>query len=156
MDKDSVTAALRALATGSKRSKTAQMRDVFDDVDASLKSGVSREDVLKTLNEAGLDLTLRTFDTIVYRLRQERLGLGKAAPVTKKSASAATQPASRPDSEKANVLGAMNEEIVEIEIEENPLNRIAENATRETGDPRRNDVSFDNTPDLSKIYGKKE
>ena len=73
MEKNSVAEALNALATSNEnRSNTARLRDVFDDVELALKAGVKREVVLQSLNENGLDMKMKSFESAIYRLRKER------------------------------------------------------------------------------------
>ncbi|MCG9027359.1 hypothetical protein [Laribacter hongkongensis] len=73
MTKDSVTDALRALATGDKsRSETARLRDIVDEVEAALAAGVSRAAVLEVLNTQGFTMTLKSFESALYRIRKKR------------------------------------------------------------------------------------
>lgn len=73
MDKNTLSRQLRALATDDlKRSKAARLRDVLDDVEMALAAGAKRADVLATLNEHGLDMSLTTFETTLKRLRAKR------------------------------------------------------------------------------------
>lgn len=73
MEKNSVAEALNALATSNEnRSKTARLRDVFDEVERALDAGVRREVVLQSLNDNGLDMGMKSFESAIYRLRKER------------------------------------------------------------------------------------
>jgi len=73
MDRQAIVERLRALATDDeKRSKTARLRDLIDDVEAALAAGVPRASVLEELNKHGLDMSLATFDTSLRRIRQKR------------------------------------------------------------------------------------
>lgn len=73
MTKTSTSDALKALASGTDaRSETAKLRDVFDDVENALKAGVKRQAVLETLKDAGINLTLKGFDTALHRIRKQR------------------------------------------------------------------------------------
>ncbi|WP_081082382.1 hypothetical protein [Burkholderia diffusa] len=73
MDKKTVAERLRALASDDKkRSKAARLRDVIDDVEATLAAGVSRSDVVEELAKHGLEMTLTTFETTLRRIRQKR------------------------------------------------------------------------------------
>ncbi|WP_440057884.1 hypothetical protein [Pseudomonas fragariae (ex Marin et al. 2024)] len=56
------------------RSNTARLRDVFDDVEAALTAGVSRDAVLAALNDDGIAMTKQTFDKALFRIRKERSG----------------------------------------------------------------------------------
>jgi hypothetical protein len=75
MDKVAIAQRLRALASDdNRRSKTARLRDVLDDVETALAAGVPRSAVLETLAQHGLDMTLATFETTLRRLRRKRAG----------------------------------------------------------------------------------
>lgn len=73
MTKTSVAAALRELAKNDEhRSETARLRDVIDDVEAALTAGVSRPAVLKALHEQGFTMTMKSFESALYRIRKQR------------------------------------------------------------------------------------
>ena len=73
MQKNDLGQRLRALATDdSKRSKTARLRDVFHEVEATLNAGVTRSAVLEELKAGGLVMSLATFETTLKRLRQRQ------------------------------------------------------------------------------------
>lgn len=73
MEKGSVADALIALATSDEnRSQTARLRDVIDQVETALDAGVKREVVLKSLNDHGLDMSMKSFESALYRIRKER------------------------------------------------------------------------------------
>lgn len=72
-DKQSLADQLRKLAASDQhRSETARLRDVFDEIEAALKAGVSRRAILETLHKNGFTMNLRTFDTALYRIRRDR------------------------------------------------------------------------------------
>ncbi|SPA23668.1 conserved hypothetical protein [Cupriavidus taiwanensis] len=73
MKRSSVAGALRALATDSKgRSETARLRDVFEEVEAALSAGVKRQAILDALNAQGFRMTLKSFESAMYRIRGQR------------------------------------------------------------------------------------
>ena len=75
MEKSSVADVLRALATDDRsRSETARLRDVVDEVEAALSAGVKRQTVLDALNSRGFNMTLRSFESALYRIRKQRRG----------------------------------------------------------------------------------
>lgn len=75
MTKDEVSTRLRALATDDKRrSETARLRDVFDDVEATLNAGVTQADVLAELHALGFTMTMASFKSALQRIRKERSG----------------------------------------------------------------------------------
>jgi hypothetical protein len=95
MSQESLAKRLRELARDEKaRSATARLRDVFDDVEAALKSGVRREAVLAILNEQGFNMELEGFKSALQRIRKQRRDAGQPAfPVqpTKTAASVSSQ-----------------------------------------------------------------
>ncbi|MDD5581331.1 MAG: hypothetical protein PHY16_18940 [Methylobacter sp.] len=102
MQKTNIVDELRALATSSeKRPDTARLRDIFNDIEATLTAGVSRADVHKTLQKHGFTMTLRGFETALYRIRKQRRqksGQNLNTP-SKENATAATTPDSLPEAE---------------------------------------------------------
>ncbi|WP_319103226.1 hypothetical protein [Pseudomonas aeruginosa] len=83
MTKTSVADVLRELAKGDKsRSETARLRDVIDEVEAALAAGVSRSAVLEALHGQGFTMTLKSFESALYRIRKQREqgGARKLAP----------------------------------------------------------------------------
>ena len=73
MQKDSVADVLRSLATGDKsRSETARLRDVFPEVETALNAGVSRAAILEALHGQGFTMTLKSFESALYRIRKKR------------------------------------------------------------------------------------
>lgn len=95
MTKDSVADVLRALATGDKsRSETARLRDIVDEVEAALAAGVSRAAVLEALNAQGFTMTLKSFESALYRIRKKRTQPAK--PAAKIGHDQAAEPASQP------------------------------------------------------------
>jgi len=56
-----------------KQTKISLVREQFDQIEAALRRGVTREQVLATLNAHGMDLTPGTFSAIVHRLRKEKM-----------------------------------------------------------------------------------
>ena len=78
MTKTSVADVLRELAKGDEsRSETARLRDVIDEVEAALAAGVSRSAVLDALHGQGFTMTLKSFESALYRIRKQR-GQGTA------------------------------------------------------------------------------
>ena len=98
MTKDSVADVLRALATGDKsRSETARLRDIVDEVEAALSAGVSRAAVLEALNAQGFTMTLKSFESALYRIRKKRTQAAKpAAKIGQIGHGQAAEPASQP------------------------------------------------------------
>lgn len=73
MGENDISARLRALTTDEKRRpETARLRDVFDDVEATLRAGVPQADVLAELHQAGFKMTMASFKSALQRIRKER------------------------------------------------------------------------------------
>jgi hypothetical protein len=74
VEENDVRSRLRNLMSDdSRRSATARLRDVFDDVEAALRKGFSLADVLGELNQAGFQLSMPGFKSALQRIRQERI-----------------------------------------------------------------------------------
>ena len=72
---------LRALAKDdTKRTTTARLREVFDDIEAALGAGVSQASVQKVLEEGGLKMSLGTFRNSLLRERARRAKVGSKRP----------------------------------------------------------------------------
>ena len=103
MTKDSVADVLRALATGNKsRSETARLRDLVDEVEATLAAGVSRAAVLGALNDQGFTMTLKSFESALYRIRKKRI---QPPLATSKSPTYGHPNSPRQDRRNCNALG---------------------------------------------------
>jgi hypothetical protein len=61
------------------RSKTAQLRDVFDSVERAIRAGVRYAAIIEDLAQTGLVFTYQTFALTLKRLRRER-GIVARAP----------------------------------------------------------------------------
>lgn len=66
-----LTEKLEALAVGKEqRSQTARLREIYPQIEKSLKSGVNRQAVLDVLNSEGFTLSMSTFEKTLYRIRK--------------------------------------------------------------------------------------
>lgn len=72
MEKEKLTMTLKLLANSNARSETARIRDVFEQIESALHAGVSRSMILDSLHEQGFKMTLRSFESAIYRLRKEK------------------------------------------------------------------------------------
>lgn len=70
--KDKLVEALRQASRGSARSKTARLREIFDEVEAARASGVSHKTIVATLERSGLKFDLGTFEITRFRIAKER------------------------------------------------------------------------------------
>jgi hypothetical protein len=111
MDKKTITERLRALASNDKkRSKTARLRDVIDDVEAALAAGVTRAAVHEEL-KAHLDMSFQTFVGTLQRIRAKR---GKPQQA---QATAVLKPVAKPEASKT----------VEPELQESQAAQVSHN-----------------------------
>src|SRR3982751_5020530 len=70
MDTNQAANRLRSLALQSaKRSKAAQLLDLFHEIEAALDAGVSQTTVIEELRAMGLDVNPGTFRSAMHRLR---------------------------------------------------------------------------------------
>ncbi|CAE6795923.1 hypothetical protein [Paraburkholderia haematera] len=89
MDHEQLASALRRLAsTSPKRSKASHLKALLPDIEAALAARVPAADILNTLREQGLDISLRTFHGTLYRLRKTASPPGSE----RKSGAAAARP----------------------------------------------------------------
>ncbi|HHV7521260.1 TPA: hypothetical protein ACUNF5_002743 [Burkholderia orbicola] len=79
MDADLVAKQLSALASGSKRSKTAQLRDIIEPVENAIRAGVRYDAIIETLDTQGLKFTYQTFALTLKRIRRERQNVGESS-----------------------------------------------------------------------------
>lgn len=71
VDIEKLSGTLKLLATGdTHRSEAARLRDVFDHIESAMQAGVSRSAILSALHEQGFHMTLKSFESAIYRLRK--------------------------------------------------------------------------------------
>ena len=71
-DTEKTVNALQALTAENKnRSKTARLRDLLPQIEASQAAGVTHKKILETLNQQGLDLKPKAYSVILWRLRAQ-------------------------------------------------------------------------------------
>jgi hypothetical protein len=63
---------LAALSASANRPKIAQLRDLFENVEHAIRSGVRYAEIIQTLAECGLQFTYQTFAAALKRIRRER------------------------------------------------------------------------------------
>lgn len=71
MDNNNISERLKALSQGKNRSATAQLREIFNEIEATLRSGVRRKNVHQVLVESGFKITFESFELAIYRIRKE-------------------------------------------------------------------------------------
>ena len=70
--KSKLVAGLKQGALGSDRTKTARLREIFDEVEAAKASGLHLKTIVEILRGRGLDFELATFVNIRHRIKNER------------------------------------------------------------------------------------
>lgn len=92
---------LDALSVASDgRSKTAQLRDVFDSVERAIRAGVRYAAIIEDLAQTGLVFTYQTFALTLKRLRRERGIVARTSRSTRReSPPAFSQPEKAPSTE---------------------------------------------------------
>lgn len=102
MDKPTLLDALKALPEGDvRRTKTGRVRELLPQIEAAQAAGYSNEDIAKALKDQGLDVSKKTLETMLYRIRKESglhnpqaaptMSVQKANKVTLEAASQAAQ-----------------------------------------------------------------
>lgn len=72
MDKPTLLDALKALPEGDvRRTKTGRVRELLPQIEAAQAAGYSNEDIAKALKDQGLDVSKKTLETMLYRIRKE-------------------------------------------------------------------------------------
>lgn len=73
MGKLKITEKMQELSQGSEnRSAIARLRDIFEDIEIALSAGVKREAIWETLKKEGYEMPLKTFESAIYRIKNER------------------------------------------------------------------------------------
>jgi hypothetical protein len=69
-----------SLKTVPRRTKAARLRGLMPEIERLLSEGVLREDIIAHLKDGGLDLTLETFKTYLFRYRRDQRS-AKTSPI---------------------------------------------------------------------------
>lgn len=72
MDAEFVAKQLSILASDTKRSKSAQLRDLIEPVENAIRSGVRYEAIIEVLEGQGLHFTYDSFALTLKRIRKAR------------------------------------------------------------------------------------
>jgi hypothetical protein len=87
MGDNNISEKLKELATGENRSATARIREIFEEIEVTLRSGARRKDVHQALKESGIAITFESFELAIYRIRKE-IGKQKKHTAPKKNSTA--------------------------------------------------------------------
>lgn len=72
MNKESVIEALLALANNlENHSKISQLREIYPHIEVLKRSGLTNAKIVDTLNSQGFNLSVKSFEMMLYRLREE-------------------------------------------------------------------------------------
>lgn len=123
------------------RSLAARLRDVFPDIEKALRAGVSRKAVLRLLQEDGMQLEMKTFESALYRMRKSN-----AAQSQKLTPPAAVQPAAKATE---TVGSGTSTQPVPIKSDKHPFAGLG-------GNGRDKDAVHYSVPDKDRIYGRKK
>jgi hypothetical protein len=112
MDKEKAIERIMALANSSyKRSKAALLEDVIDSVETAMAKGVPRAEIVKSLSESGLEMSINYFDMVLHRIRKKRKAIAESQRKPgKDSLSKTVETVSQPPEEAE---GEHHEEITE-------------------------------------------
>jgi len=72
MNDKNISEKLKTLARGKNRSATARLREIFDEIETALRSGVRRKDIHQALGESGFNISFPSLELAIYRIRKER------------------------------------------------------------------------------------
>lgn len=117
MNSTKLSEELRKLAADNqKRTKSSRLNDVFDDIEHALKNGVSRQAVIELLAKNGFEISMKSFESSLARLRKKRKET--------KTVSVSFETKSVPDI-KQGVNQIKESFSTEKVIEETPINKSA-------------------------------
>jgi hypothetical protein len=75
---------LRELATSSERSKTSQIRELMPLIEELKAKGRTNEQIRCALKSSGLEMSLKTFESVLHRIRKAR-SVGPQSPEVTRS-----------------------------------------------------------------------
>jgi len=135
MSKETIIAQLKALASDdTKRSKAARLREIIDEVEVTLATGITRAAVVKMLAENGLEMSLATFNSELQKIRNKR-GKNSVSQVIQNNQSITQSAQSANNQSVANSVGKESE-------------NDSDTAGYGSNDPRTIDAIMRSTPDL--------
>ncbi|MNF62424.1 hypothetical protein D3C84_441050 [compost metagenome] len=161
MTQQNLVNTLREITTShASRSDMARLRDVFDDVENALRSGVSRKAVLEALHADGFKMTPKSFENALFRIRKQR-ATQHLKPATELSTmtAATTSVLNAPD--KASSAAPISQTAEQAPQTVTPsavqtksvfAHLAVDHEARKKEDPN----YYNPTPDLEKIYGGKK
>lgn len=110
------------------RTKIGRLRGVLREIEDLQRSGLSNLAIVGKLNELGYDLTLKTFETMLYRIRKEGGSAKRGIVEAPKSLQAITSTEETPNSYKEEGKKAETEEEISVA---GKLQKIVNNEMRD-------------------------
>lgn len=72
MGEEGIVEEFAQLHKSASRSKTARLRDLYDEIEALRSRGFSHATIVKAMKKHGLEFDLKTFEVTFYRIKKER------------------------------------------------------------------------------------
>jgi hypothetical protein len=96
-EQDSLTETLRGIASGSRRTKIARLREIFDEVEAAKAAGAGNKTIVDGLAAHGLIFDVNNFKNARSRILKERAmeELARVTPATNENKSPCHSPKAR-------------------------------------------------------------
>lgn len=83
-NKDAITKRLKELSEDkTNKSKTAQLREIIDQIEATIAAGVPHSTIVETLTNNGIEISINTFRASLKRIRKKKTEPGKQSQKTK-------------------------------------------------------------------------
>lgn len=107
-ERDNLVEKLREIASGSRRNKTARLREIFDDIEAAKAAGASNKTIVAELAEHKLIFDVNNFKNARSRILKERAMEALAQAASKSIGSVSSKPTSKNKGSKkiANISGS--------------------------------------------------
>ncbi|HZW14444.1 MAG TPA: hypothetical protein VFF81_14790 [Noviherbaspirillum sp.] len=72
MDEEAILKDLAQLQKSATRSKTARLRDLYDQIEALRSRGITHAKIVSVLNDHKLGFSLKSFEVTFYRIKRQR------------------------------------------------------------------------------------
>lgn len=72
MNNDAILKEFDELHTSGDRSKTARLRELFEQIEALKNRGITHSQIINAMKKHGLEFDLKTFEALLYRIKKER------------------------------------------------------------------------------------
>lgn len=95
------------LHKSASRSKTARLRDLYDQIEALRNRGFSHATIIKAMKKHGLEFDLKTFEVTFYRIKKERNKFEKVNGRKEEKTEQATQPQTQSSKNEEAISNSM-------------------------------------------------